>query len=177
MESSFNLQLLDSMNEQFPSHLHLYRQGFAKYCLDIINNINDSGISSSIDPVCLGQSVCSNSGHSIAVLQTLEDVGIPWTDVYILLVRYFSITSHNVWILFILRICLVRVSHTYIWSLKGQFTPINKMHIFPFTCSAIYPSRLFWRELLSFGDIDHNGAFRLLLNIWNPNGTWLVLKV
>lgn len=53
MESSFNLQLLDSMNEQFPSHLHLYRQGFAKYCLDIINNINDSGISSSIDPVCL----------------------------------------------------------------------------------------------------------------------------
>lgn len=32
-----------------------------------------------------------------------------------------------------------------------MFTQKSNIHIFPFTCSAIYPSRLFWSELLSFG--------------------------
>ena len=40
---------------------------------------------------------------------------------------------------------------TFIWHfasyqllIEGQFTQISKMHFSPFTCSAIYPSRLFW---------------------------------
>ncbi len=37
--------------------------------------------------------------------------------------------------------------------LKGQFTSKSKIHILPFTCSSVNPSRLFWCELLSFGDI------------------------
>ena len=36
-------------------------------------------------------------------------------------------------------------------ELKGQFMLKSKIHIFPFTCSAIYQSRLFWCELPSFG--------------------------
>ena len=38
--------------------------------------------------------------------------------------------------------------------LKGPFAPKSNTHIFPLTCNAIYPSRLFWCELSSFGYID-----------------------
>ena len=38
--------------------------------------------------------------------------------------------------------------------LKGQFTPKSIIHIFLPSCSAIYPFRLFWCELPSFGDIS-----------------------
>lgn len=37
--------------------------------------------------------------------------------------------------------------------LKGQVTPKSIIHIFPVTCSAIYPSKLFLCELPSCGDI------------------------
>ena len=52
-----------------------------------------------------------------------------------------------------------------ILSLKGQFSLKSKS-----SGSAIYSSRLFWGELLSFGDINC-GALCLLSNIIKPDGT------
>ena len=37
------------------------------------------------------------------------------------------------------------------YTLKGQFTPKSKTHIFSLTFNAIYQSRLFWCEFPSFG--------------------------
>lgn len=62
--------------------------------------------------------------------------------------------------------------------LKGQFTlKIPKRHIFPFTCSTIYPSGLFWYKLPTFGDICYRDVC-LLSDIMEPDGTRIVvLKV
>lgn len=49
-------------------------------------------------------------------------------------------------------------------SLKGQFNPKSKIHIFPLLYSAIYTFGLFWPELLRFGDIDRRD-FSLSSNI------------
>ena len=40
-------------------------------------------------------------------------------------------------------------------GLKEQFCPNSKIHIFLLTCRAFQPSRLFWWELQSFGDIHY----------------------
>ena len=54
-------------------------------------------------------------------------------------------------------------------DLKGQFTLISKLHIFPLTFSAIYQSKLFWCELPSFGDIGRRDVC-LFSNIMGLNG-------
>ena len=47
----------------------------------------------------------------------------------------------------------------------------------PLACSAFYPSRLFWCELESLGNIGHRG-FYLLLETMELDGTRIVvLKV
>lgn len=49
--------------------------------------------------------------------------------------------------------------------LKGTLNPKSKIHIYihtyiyPFNCSAIYPSRMFRCELPGFRDIGHLGPF------------------
>ena len=35
----------------------------------------------------------------------------------------------------------------YTFYLKGWFTLISKVHIFPLACSSVYPATLFWCEL------------------------------
>ena len=67
-------------------------------------------------------------------------------------------------------VCLQIILHTAgPISLKGQFTPKSKIHIFPLFCRAIYQSRLLWCELSSFGDIGRRD-FCLLSNIMGLNG-------
>ena len=44
--------------------------------------------------------------------------------------------------------------------LKGQFTPKLNKQIFPLTCTAIYPRRLFWCEI----SVKETSAFSLLCN-------------
>ena len=55
-------------------------------------------------------------------------------------------------------VALIIEPHDIGTLLKGQFTPKSKTHIFPLTCNTIYPSRLFWCELSSFGYITQNDA-------------------
>ena len=40
-----------------------------------------------------------------------------------------------------------------VYSLKRQFIPKSKIHMFPLICSAIYQSRYIWCEFPSFIDI------------------------
>ena len=62
-------------------------------------------------------------------------------------------------------ICFMRnVINGFRWLLKGQFTLKSKIHIFPLTCDAIYPSSLFWCEFLSL-DILALGKSSLKHNV------------
>ena len=60
--------------------------------------------------------------------------------------------------------------------LKGEFIQKAKQHIFPLKCSAIYPSRMFWCELQSFGDISQRDVCLLVIIIGLVGIRLVVLK-
>lgn len=91
--------------------------------------------------------------HATAWVSVTSRLSVNMTD------EFISCCSHRTRVTVI---SVVLVKYTLIcrydimfWNesvLKGQFTP--KIHIVPLTCSTVYPSRLFWCGLQSFGGMD-----------------------
>lgn len=58
------------------------------------------------------------------------------------------------------------MSTSTVGTLKGQFSPNSEIHVFPLTCSVIYPCTLFRSELQSFVGVLSNIMEVDALGLW-----------